>query len=109
MGFSFRNLGHYVAVVARDIVKVGSVVKQAEPVIEAVSAVVFPPAVVIERAAGGALGYLVDAASKIAPVADGQVTLTIQIAADELADFKAIAAAFKAHASTNGVVFTQKQ
>lgn len=103
MSFSFKNLGHYIAVVARDIVKFGAAVQKAEPVIEAVTALVYPPAVVLERAGASALGYLVDAADKATQVADGQVTLTIQLLASEVADFKAFAAFFKGHASANGV------
>lgn len=103
MSFSFRNLGHYIAVAARDIVKFGQFAQKEEPLIEGITALVYPPAVVIERAGFAALGYLVDASSKIAPVADGQVSLTIQIAADEVNDFKALVAFFKSHAAANGV------
>lgn len=108
MAFSFKNLGHYIAVVARDIVKFGVAAQKAEPFIEGVTSLVYPPAVVMERAGFAAFGYVIDAASKVAPVADGTVTLTLQIAADEVNDFKALASFFHSHASASGVVLPVK-
>jgi hypothetical protein len=101
--FSIKNLGHYVAVVAHDIVKFGAFAKAEEPLVEGVTAMIAPDAVALERAGNAALGYLVDAADKLVPVADGTQTLTLQVAASEVADFKALAAYFKSHAAANGV------
>lgn len=101
--FNFKNLGHYAAVVARDIVKFGTAVQKAEPFIEGVTAQIYPPAVVLERASNTALGYVIDAADKIIPGADGTTALTLQLATDEINDFKALATFFKGHAVAAGV------
>lgn len=103
MSFSFKNIGHYIAVAARDIAKFGIAAQKDEPLIEGVTALIYPPAVVLERASFSALGYLVDASQKAAPVADGTVSLTVQVAADEVADFKNFLSFFQAHAAASGV------
>lgn len=102
--FNFKNLGHYAAVVARDIVKFGGAVQKAEPLIEGITAQIYPPAVVLERAGNSALGYLIDAADKVVPASGGTTTLTLELATDEINDFKALAGFFKGHAVANGVV-----
>lgn len=106
MSFSFKNLGHYIAVAARDVVKFGTFMQKQEPLIEGVTALVYPPAVVLERAGSSALGYIVDAASKIGDV-NSPASITISLTADEVADFKALAGFFKGHAVANGVVLPQ--
>lgn len=106
--FSFKNLGHYIAVVARDIVKAAPVIQKDVQVAGDIAAIAYPevaPAVLeIERASNAALGYVVDAAQHVTAVADGTNTLTIQgLTAAEVGDFKSLADYFKNHAYQNGV------
>jgi hypothetical protein len=106
--FSFKNLGHYIAVAARDIVKAAPVIQKEVQVVGDVASIVYPeaaPAILeIERASNAALGYMVDASQHVTAVADGTNTLTIQgLTAAEIADFKNLAAYFKNHAYKNGV------
>lgn len=102
--FSFKNLGHYIAVAARDIVNIGGKALQTETVVEGVTQLIAPSAVEIERAIYSASGYLIHAASTVTSVANGSNTLTITgIAASEIADFKALAEYFKGHAEASGV------
>lgn len=63
MSFGFRNIGHFFAMVAGDIVKGARAVagvmrkaQKAEPEIEAISALLFPQAVALERGAFALLG-----------------------------------------------------
>jgi hypothetical protein len=63
MSFGFRNIGHFFATVAGDIVKGARAVagvmrkaQKAEPEIEAISALLFPQAVALERGAFALLG-----------------------------------------------------
>lgn len=107
--FSFKSLGHYIAVAARDIVKATPVIQKEVQVVGDVASIVYPesaPAIMeIERASNAALGYMVDASQHITAVADGTNTLTIQgLTAAEISDFKNLANYFKKHAYQNGVV-----
>jgi hypothetical protein len=106
--FSFKNLGHYIAVAARDIVKAAPTIQKDIQVAGDIAALAYPeaaPAVLeIERASNAALGFVVDAAQHVTAVADGTNTLTIQgLTAAELADFKSLADYFRTHAYKNGV------
>jgi hypothetical protein len=110
--FTFKNLGHYVAVAVRDIVAAGPTVAKdiqvagniAATVAEAVDPAAAPVIAEIQRASNAALGYVVDAASKLKAVADGTNTLTLEgLTAAEVADFQALATYFKTHAYQNGV------
>jgi hypothetical protein len=110
--FSFKNLGHYVAVAVKDIIAAAPTISKditvvgdvAEQVAQVVDPKAAPAIAEIQRASSAALGYVVDAASKIQAVADGTNTLTIQgLTAAELADFQALATYFKSHAFANGV------
>jgi len=114
--FTFKNLGHYVAVIARDIVngsdRIEKVLAGADKIEQTIIASgVGGPAITalavtaeeITRASSAALGYLVDASIKVVAVADGTNTLTIEgITAAEVADFQKLAALFHAHAAKNG-------
>jgi hypothetical protein len=110
MKFGFKNIGHFFAVVARDVVKAGAVASQLEAPIEAVTALVAGPAAVpalaIERAAFAAGGYIVQAAKDVNVEGvgpDATVSLSITMLASEVADFKALYAAFEAMAHKAGV------
>lgn len=110
--FSFKNLGHYIAVVARDIVKAAPVIQKDVQVAGDIAAIAYPeaaPAILeIERASNAALGYIVDASQHVTAVADGTNTLTIQgLTATEIGDFKNLADYFKKHAYQNGVAIPQ--
>jgi hypothetical protein len=110
--FSFKNLGHYIAVAARDIVKAAPVIQKEVQVAGDIASIVYPqaaPAVLeLERASNAALGFVVDAAQHINAVADGTNTLTIQgLTAAEIMDFKNLATYFKAHAYQSGVILPQ--
>ncbi|HWF03632.1 MAG TPA: hypothetical protein VHA06_08100 [Candidatus Angelobacter sp.] len=106
--FSFKNLGHYIAVAARDIVKAAPVIQKEVQVIGDVVSIAAPalaPSVMeLERASNAALGYLVDASQHVVAVADGTNTLTIQgLTAAEIGDFQNLASYFRSHAYANGV------
>jgi hypothetical protein len=106
--FSFKNLGHYIAVVARDIVKAAPVIQQDAQIVGDVVSIADPaiaPSVIeFERISNAALGYLSDAAQHVTQVADGTNTLTIQgLTSAEITDFNNIALYFKNHAAANGV------
>ncbi len=71
MSFGFKNIGHFFATVAGDIVKgaraVASVMlkaQKAEPEIEALSSLIFPQAVELERGAFALLGLAAQAVRK---------------------------------------------
>jgi hypothetical protein len=100
MAFGFRNIGHFFATVASDIVKgaraVASVMVKAgkaEPEVEAISALFFPQAVALERGAFALLGLAAQAVSEAgdAAAANGlNITLDQQLIADIKALIKAI-------------------
>lgn len=106
--FSFKNLGHYIAVAARDLVKALPVIEKDVELVGSVAAVIDPaagPAIMeIERASAAALGYIADASQHVVAVADGTNTLTVQgLTAAEVTDFQSLAAYFKTQAYKNGV------
>lgn len=113
MSFGFKNIGHFFAVVARDIVKVGTVVQSTEAPVEAITAaigLVVPaalPALAIERAAYAGGGYVVQAAKdfNVPDDADPNATinLTFPMLVSEVKDFEAMYAAFEAMAHKAGV------
>jgi hypothetical protein len=72
MGFGFRNIEHAFASIAKDTVKtatlfsaIASRVEKAAPEVEALTEMVYPPAVLIERAAFGLLGMAANASTGI--------------------------------------------
>lgn len=92
MSFGFKNIGHFFATVAGDIVKgaraVGSVmvkVGKAEPEVEAITSLFFPQAVALERGAFALLGMAAHVVSETgdAAAANGlNITLDAQLVAD---------------------------
>lgn len=72
MGFGFRNIEHVFASIAKDTVKTATIVstidsriEKAAPEIEAITGAIYPPAVLIERAAFGLLGLAASASTTI--------------------------------------------
>jgi len=109
MGFGFSSLGHVFATIFSDISKgakaVGNAlakVEAAEPVIEGISAVVYPPAVLIERAAFSILGKAAAAVHDAGAVADGS-GMNITIDAQTVADLKDLIATVRGDLAALGV------
>lgn len=107
--FSFKNIGHFFATVAGDIVKgtkaVANVmlkVEKAEPQIEAVSSLFFPQAVELERGAFALLGM---AAQAVTEAGDATAANGINLALDAqlVADIKALIPAIEQYAKSAGV------
>lgn len=110
MSFGFASVGHAFATVFADAVKGAKAVASAldkasaaESVIEGISAVVYPPAVIIERAAFATLGKVAAAAHDFNPSNATQL-LSVQFDAQELADIKAIVASVKDDLTQLGVL-----
>ena len=107
--FSFTNIGHFFATVAADIVKgaraaasVMSKAEKIEPEVEALTGVLFPQAVELERAGFLLLGMAAQAVSETgdAAAANGtNITLDQQL----VADIKALIQAIEQYAKTVGV------
>jgi hypothetical protein len=107
--FSFKNIGHFFATVAGDIVKgakaAASVmlkIEQAEPQIEAVSSLFFPQAVELERGAFALLGMAAQAVTEAGNVA-GANGVNIALDAQLVADIKALIPAIEQYAQSVGV------
>jgi hypothetical protein len=110
MAFGFKNIGHFFATVAGDIVKgaraVASVMVKAgkaEPEVEAISALFFPQAVALERGAFALLGLAAQAVSEAgdAAAANGlNITLDQQL----IADIKALIQAIEQYAKAVGMM-----
>jgi hypothetical protein len=108
MSFGFKNIGHFFATVASDIVKgaraVGGVmikVGTSETEIEAITSLFFPQAVALERGAFALLGLAAQAVSEAgdAAAANGlNITLDQQL----VADIKALIQAIEQYAKTVG-------
>lgn len=107
--FSFKNIGHFFSTVAGDIVKgaraVGNVMlkaQKAEPEIEALSALLFPQAVELERGAFALLGM---AAQAVNEAGDAAAANGINLALDAqlVADIKALIQAIEQYAKAAGV------
>jgi hypothetical protein len=108
MSFGFKNIGHFFATVAGDIVKgaraVGSVmvrVGKAEPEVEAITSLFFPQAVALERGAFALLGMAAHVVSEAgdAAAANG---LNITLDAQLVADIKALIPAIEQYAKSVG-------
>lgn len=109
MSFGFKNIGHFFAAVAGDIVKgaraVASVmvkVGKAEPEVEAITGLFFPEAVALERGAFALLGMAAHAVSEAGDVAAAN-GLNITLDAQFVADIKALIPAIEQYAKTVGV------
>lgn len=96
MGFGFGSLEHGLAAVGHDIV-VGAravaaatgKVSDAAPAIEAVTGMLDPPAVIVERAAFSALAYVAKAANDTSAVTQDK-GLNVQLDEQTIADFKEV-------------------
>jgi hypothetical protein len=107
--FSFKNVGHFFATMAGDIVKgaraVASVMikaQKAEPEIEAISALFFPGAVELERGAFALLGMAAQAVSEAGDVAS-EKGLNIALDAQLVADIKALIASIEQYSKSAGM------
>jgi hypothetical protein len=107
--FSFKNVGHFFATMASDIVKgaraVGNVitkVESAEPQIEAVTSLFFPQAVELERGAFALLGMAAQAVNDTGSAA-GANGLNIALDAQLVADIRALIPAIEQYAKSAGV------
>ncbi len=109
MSFGFKNIGHFFATVAGDIVKgaraVSSVMlkaQKAEPEIEAISSLFFPQAVELERGAFALLGL---AAQAVKETGDAAAANGINIVLDQqlIADIKSLIDAIEQYAKTAGL------
>jgi len=107
--FSFTNIGHFFATMAADIVKgaraaasVMSKAEKIEPEVEALTGVLFPQAVELERAGFLLLGMAAQAVSETgdAAAANGaNITLDQQL----VADIKGLIQAIEQYAKTVGI------
>lgn len=102
MSFGFKSIGHFFAVVFSDVAKGAKAVEKAvvkvapsEATVEALTALVYPPAVLIERAAYSILGKVAGAAHDAGTAADAQ-GLNVVFDAQEIADIREIIALVKA-------------
>src|SRR5262249_28775740 len=109
MSFGFKNIGHFFATVAGDIVKgaravAGVMIKvgKAEPEVEAVSALFFPGAVELERGAFALLGLAAQAVSDAGSAAE-QNGINITLDAQLIADIKILISAIEQYAKSAGL------
>jgi hypothetical protein len=107
--FSFKNVGHFFATVARDIVKgaraAASVmikIEHAEPEIEAISALFFPGAVELERGAFALLGMAAQAVSEAGDTA-AQNGLNIALDALLVSDIKSLIKSIEQYSKAAGM------
>ena len=110
MAFSFSSIGHAFASVAKEIVHVSKVVEaglakvqKSEAFVEAITAVIDPAAVPLERAAYAILGKALQVVhdNGDAAAANG---VNIQLDSQEIADLKELIAMLKTTLATKGVV-----
>ncbi|MGB9072912.1 MAG: hypothetical protein WCC22_09585 [Terriglobales bacterium] len=108
--FSFKNIGHFFATVAADIVKgaraaanLMTKAEKIEPEVEALTGVLFPQAVELERAGFALLGM---AAQVVSETGDAAAANGLNIALDQqlVADIKALIPAIEQYAKMVGVV-----
>jgi hypothetical protein len=108
--FSFKNIGHFFSTVAADIVKgaraAASVMSRAEkfePQVEALTGLLFPQAVELQRAPFVLLGMAAEAVSETgdAVAANG---LNIPLDQQLIADIKALIPAIERYAKAVGVL-----
>lgn len=109
MSFGFKNIGHFFATVAGDIVKgaraVANVmvkVGKAEAEVEAISSLFFPQAVALERGAFALLGL---AAQAVKEAGDAASQNGINLVLDQqlIVDIKALIVAIEEYAKTAGL------
>jgi hypothetical protein len=109
MSFGFKNIGHFFATVAGDIVKgaravagVMGKIGKAEPEIEVISSLFFPQAVALERGAFALLGL---AAQAVKEAGDAAEAKGVNLVLDQqlIADIKALIVAIEEYAKTAGL------
>ena len=104
--FGFKNVGHFFATVAGDIVKgaraVGGVLRKAEPEIELLSGLIFPQAVELERGAFALLGRAAQTVSEAGDVASAN-GVNVVLDAQFGADLKALIQAIEQYAKSAGI------
>jgi hypothetical protein len=108
MSFGFKNIGHFFATVAADIVKgaraVGGVmmkVGKSETEIETITSLFFPQAVALERGAFALLGL---AAQAVSEAGDAAAVNGLNITLDQqlVADIKSLIQAIEEYAKSVG-------
>jgi len=108
MGFGFHNVEHAFASIAKDMVRtatifsvVASRVEKAAPEIEAITGAIYPPAVLLERAAFGLLGT---AANEASTIEDASKAKGLNITLDEqsITELQQIAKYLKTHMASFG-------
>jgi hypothetical protein len=106
--FSFKNIGHFFATVAADIAKgaraaarVMTKAKTIEPEVEALTGLLFPQAVELERGAFALLGM---AAQAVSAAGDAAAANGLNITLDQklVADIKALIPAIEQYAKMVG-------
>jgi hypothetical protein len=109
MSFGFKNIGHFFATVAGDIVKGARVVAsvmgkvgKAEAEVEAISSLFFPQAVALERGAFALLGLAAQAVNDAGAAAE-QNGVNITLDAQLIADIKVLMAAIEEYAKSAGL------
>jgi hypothetical protein len=107
--FGFKNVGHFFATVAGDIVKgaraVGGVlrkVQKAEPEIELLTGLIFPQAVELERGAFALLGRAAQTVSEAGAVASAN-GINVVLDAQFVADLKTLIQAIEQYAKSAGI------
>ena len=103
MGFGFHNIEHAFASVAKDIVKTASVfslvasrIEKEAPEIEAITGAIYPPAVLMERAAFGLLGAAAQASTTIGDATNAK-GLNLQLDSTAIQQLQQIAKYLEAH------------
>lgn len=109
MSFNFNSIEHAIAAVAADVVKAAKAVaaflpkiQAAEGTVEAVTAVVYPQAVPIERASFAALGLIAKAVAAAEPAAAAN-GLNVQLDAQFVADVRELLPTLKQELAKIGV------
>jgi hypothetical protein len=109
MSFGFKNIGHFFATVAGDIVKGARVVAsvmgkvgKAETEVEAISSLFFPQAVALERGAFALLGL---AAQAVKEAGDAAEAKGVNLVLDQqlIVDIKALIVAIEEYAKAAGL------
>jgi len=115
MSFGFKNIGHFFATVAADIVKgartvatVMAKIGNTETEVEAISSLFFPQAVALERGAFALLGL---AAQAVSEAGDAAASNGLNITLDQqlVTDIKGLIQAIEQYAQTVGTAKPTQQ
>ena len=103
MGFGFHTIEHAFGSIARDIVRTASIfsliasrIEKDAPEIEAITGAIYPPAVLIERAAFGLLGMAAQASTTVSDAAAAK-GLNLQLDESSIRQLQQIAKYLEAH------------